>query len=134
MLEVRRMRVLREIAEQGSLTAAAETLACTQSAVSQQLAALERELGVELVERHRGRGRLTHAGELLVGHVEAVLERIERAEATLVKLRWAVTGSLDIAAFSTAAAAILPTALGTFAVVLNLVAAMIETLREVTSG
>src|SRR5439155_970429 len=70
MLDVRRMRVLREVAAQGSFSAAAEALSFTQSAVSQQVAALEREAGAKLVER-RARGiRLTPAGEALVLHAD----------------------------------------------------------------
>ncbi len=80
MLDVRRMKVLKEVAAQGSFSAAAEALSFTQSAVSQQVAALERESGTKLVER-RARGiRLTPAGEALVSHADAILARLERLE------------------------------------------------------
>src|ERR671917_201659 len=62
ILDVRRMRVLREVAERGTIAAAARALAFTPSAISQQLAALEREAGVALLDRHGGRARLSQAG------------------------------------------------------------------------
>src|SRR5256885_10836104 len=83
MLDVRRMRVLREVATQGSFSAAAEALSYTQSAVSQQIAALEREAGTKLVERSARGIRLTDAGEALVRHTEAVLANLAEAEAEL---------------------------------------------------
>src|SRR5215203_4023714 len=70
MLDVRRMRVLREVAQRGSFSAAAEALSFTQSAVSQQIAALEREAGVVLVERSARGVRLTEAGEAVVRHAD----------------------------------------------------------------
>src|ERR671913_42336 len=81
MLDVRRMRVLREVAVQGSFSAAAEALSFTQSAVSQQIAALERETGTILVQRSARGVRLTEAGEALVRHADAVLARLAEAEA-----------------------------------------------------
>ena len=78
MLDVRRLRVLREVALRGSFSAAAQALTYTQSAVSQQIAALEREAGTRLVERD-GRGiRLTDAGRALVTHAEDIARRVER--------------------------------------------------------
>src|SRR5688500_20411960 len=81
MLDVRRLRVLREVAEQGSFSAAADALNFTQSAVSQQIAALERESGTRLVERNARGVRLTEAGEVLVRHTEVILARLADAEA-----------------------------------------------------
>src|SRR3954469_332594 len=72
MLDVRRMRVLREVARRGSFSAAADALAYTQSAVSQQIAALEREAGTRLVERNARGVRLTDAGRALVAPPPAV--------------------------------------------------------------
>jgi molybdate transport repressor ModE-like protein len=115
MLDVRRMRVLREVAERGSISAAAVSLECTQPAVSQQVRALERELGVDLLERSRGGSRPTPAGRLLIEHTEAVLARLELAETTLGQLRGAITDCVAIAAFSSAAAAIVPDAVDAFA-------------------
>src|SRR6188472_217330 len=83
MLDVRRMRVLREVAARGSFSAAADSLAYTQSAVSQQIAALEREAGTTLVERNARGVRLTDAGRALVDHADAILARLSDAEAEL---------------------------------------------------
>src|SRR5690242_19846582 len=79
MLDPRRLRVLREVAARGSFAAAAEALAFTSSAVSQQIAALERETGTRLVERGVRPVRLTEAGRALAAHAEAVLARLEEA-------------------------------------------------------
>ena len=78
MLDVRRMRVLREVAVRGSFSAAAEALSFTQSAISQQIAALEREAGCTLVQRNARGIRLTEAGEALVRHADAILARCLR--------------------------------------------------------
>jgi len=75
--------VLREVAAQGSFSAAAEALHFTQSAVSQQIAALEREAGMTLVERSARGVRLTEAGEALVRHTDVILARLADAEAEL---------------------------------------------------
>src|SRR3954466_16436394 len=83
MLDVRRLRVLREVAAQGSFSSAAEALSYTQSAVSQQSAALEREAGSQLVERAARGVTLTDAGRALVAHAEAILARLADAEAEL---------------------------------------------------
>src|SRR6187200_1059600 len=83
MLDVRRMRVLREVAARGSFSAAADALAYTQSAVSQQIAALEREAGTTLVERNARGVRLTDAGRALVAHADVIVARLADAEAEL---------------------------------------------------
>ncbi|MFL5878377.1 MAG: LysR family transcriptional regulator, partial [Solirubrobacteraceae bacterium] len=75
------MKVLKEVAERGSFSAAAESLAYTQSAVSQQIAALEREAGTTLVERGPRGIRLTDGGRALVTHAEDILCRLGAAEA-----------------------------------------------------
>ena len=106
MIDVRRLKVLREVAEHGTLAAAADVLHLTPSAVSQQLAALEREVGQPVVERN-GRGvRLTGAAEVLVGHANLVLAQLEAAEADLASAGGAVTGRVRIASFQTAAHAL----------------------------
>ncbi|MFF6776757.1 LysR substrate-binding domain-containing protein [Streptomyces sp. NPDC012637] len=116
MLDVRRLRLLRELALRGTIAAVAEALSFTPSAVSQQLATLEREAGVALLERS-GRGvRLTPAGENLVRHAEAVLERLEQAAAELAEARHGPAGPLRIGAFPTASRAIVPEALVRLAV------------------
>src|SRR3954453_15183166 len=83
MLDVHRMRVLREVARRGSFSAAAEALSFTQSAVSQQIAALAREAGAVLVRRSARGVRLTEAGEAVVRHADVILARLEDAEAGL---------------------------------------------------
>ena len=81
MLDVRRMRVLREVARRGSFSAAAEALAYTQSAVSQQIATLERIVGEKLLERPGGPRpvSLTEAGHLLLRHAESIVARLDAA-------------------------------------------------------
>lgn len=105
MLDVRRLRLLRELHARGTIAAVADALQYTPSAVSQQLAVLEREAGVPLLERV-GRGvRLTDAGERLVEHAEAVLARLEAAEADLAAAG-EVRGRVRVASFQTAARAL----------------------------
>ena len=114
MLDVRRMRVLREVALQGSIAAAAEALSYTPSAVSQQLARLERESGVALLERGPRSVRLTDAGRALVAHTEAILARLASAEAEIRTIAAQRAGTLRLASFPTAAATLVPPALGAF--------------------
>jgi DNA-binding transcriptional LysR family regulator len=115
MLDVRRMRVLREVALKGSFSAAAESLSFTQSAVSQQIAALEREAGAVLVERSARGVRLTEAGEAVVRHAEGILSRISEAEAELEAIAGLRGGRLRLAAFESAAATVMPVAISRFA-------------------
>ncbi|GAA1457253.1 LysR family transcriptional regulator [Nocardiopsis exhalans] len=111
MLSVDRLRVLHAIAAHGSLSAASQALHVTNSAVSQQLTKLEREVGQPLVERN-GRGvRLTDAAELLVEHTSRILSLVHRAEADLEAHRGEVTGHLRLSATPTAVRGLLPTAL-----------------------
>src|SRR5688572_22443822 len=110
-LDVRRMRVLREVAERGTIAAAARALAFTPSAVSQQLAALEREAGVALLDRHGGRVRLTEAGRRLVARTEAILVELEAASAELSAAAADVTGDVHVAAFASAERALLAPAI-----------------------
>jgi DNA-binding transcriptional LysR family regulator len=107
-LDVRRLRVLRELAERGTVAATAEALSFTPSAVSQQLSTLEREAGVVLLERDGRRLALTDAGRTLVAHADAVLAQLERAEAELAAGAQEITGTLRVAAFSSFARSILP--------------------------
>ena len=83
MLDLHRLRLLRELKHRGTLAAVAEALAYTPSAISQQLSVLETEAGVPLLERAGRRVRLTPAAERLVEHTEAILERLEQAQADL---------------------------------------------------
>src|SRR4051812_1850403 len=114
MLDVRRMRVLREVAVRGSFSAAAEALSFTQSAVSQQIAALEREAGTVLVRRNARGVRLTEAGEALVRHADAILARLDEAEAELEAIAGLRGGRLRLAAFESAAASLMPLAIAAF--------------------
>jgi DNA-binding transcriptional LysR family regulator len=103
MLDLRRLRLLRELNARGTIAAVADALQFTPSAVSQQLAILEREAGVKLLER-AGRGvRLTDAALVLVEHAEALLERAAIAEADLAAASGAVTGRGRIAGFQSVA-------------------------------
>src|ERR1051325_12068576 len=104
MLDVRRMRVLREVAIRGSFSAAAEALSFTQSAISQQIAALEREAGGTRVQRNARGIRLTEAGEALVRHTDAILARLSEAEAELEAIAGLRGGRLRLSAFAAAAA------------------------------
>jgi DNA-binding transcriptional LysR family regulator len=110
MLDVRRLRVLHAVSAHGSVTAAAAALGYSAPAVSQQLAALEREVGMRLTER-AGRGlELTPAALILVGHTDALLARLDAAEADLAALRDQVAGRVAVAAFPSAAASFVPAA------------------------
>src|SRR3954464_10140550 len=114
MLDVRRMRVLREVAQRGSFSAAADALAYTQSAVSQQIAALEREAGTRLVERNARGVRLTDAGRALVEHTDVILARLADAEAELEAIAGLRGGPLRLAACPSAGATIMPEAIARF--------------------
>jgi DNA-binding transcriptional LysR family regulator len=114
MLDVRRMKVLREVAVRGSFSAAAESLSFTQSAISQQIAALEREAGCTLVTRNARGIRLTEAGEALVRHADAVLARLAEAEAELEAIAGLRGGRLRLASFESAAASLMPLAIAAF--------------------
>src|SRR3954468_7887390 len=105
MLDVKRLRVLKEVAEQGSFSSAAEALSYTQSAVSQQIAALERETGSTLVDRGTRGIRLTDAGRALVEHSEAILCRLAAAEAELEAIAGLRGGRVRLASFPSAGAA-----------------------------
>jgi DNA-binding transcriptional LysR family regulator len=106
--------VLREVAQRGSFSAAADALAYTQSAVSQQIAALEREAGTRLVERNARGVRLTDAGQALVGHADAILARLADAEAELEAIAGLRGGRLRLASFPSAGATIMPEAIARF--------------------
>jgi DNA-binding transcriptional LysR family regulator len=111
VLNLERLRVLRAVAVTGSVAGAASTLHVTNSAVSQQMARLEREVGQPLVER-QGRGiRLTEAGLLLARDADDLLTRAEGVAARVAGHRGAVTGPLPVAAFATAARGLLPAVL-----------------------
>ncbi|MGW1726057.1 LysR family transcriptional regulator [Streptomyces sp. NPDC002306] len=111
MLNLERLRTLDALARHGSVSAAAEGLHVTTSAVSQQLAKLEREVGQRLLARH-GRGvRLTDAGRLLADHAARILSQVRLAQSDLEAQRGQVVGELRLSAFPTAARGLFPTAL-----------------------
>jgi DNA-binding transcriptional LysR family regulator len=110
-MDLERLRVLHAVHTAGSVVGAAQALHVTTSAVSQQMARLEREVGQRLTER-RGRGiRLTEAGELLAREADDLLAHAEQVEARLAGHRGIVAGTLSIAAFATAARGLLPAVL-----------------------
>ncbi|MGA8457834.1 MAG: LysR family transcriptional regulator [Streptosporangiaceae bacterium] len=111
MLDVRKLLLLRELARRDTIAAVAEALCYTPSAVSQQLAALERDAGVPLLQRTGRRVSLTPAGAALAGQTEEILALLERAAAGLAAARTGLTGPLRIGAFPTAMRTILPAAL-----------------------
>ena len=113
-LDVRRLRVLREVAHTGSFSAAAAALSFTQPAVSRQIATLETEAGTQLVERNARGIRLTPAGELLVSHADVILDRLAAAEAQLEAVAGLQGGRLRVGAFPTANSTLLPLAIRAF--------------------
>jgi DNA-binding transcriptional LysR family regulator len=114
MLNVGRLRVLREVAHRGSLSAAALSLSYTQSAISQQISTLEAETGLTLLERHPRGVSLTAAGQALVGHAEGILAGLDAAEQALAAIAGLRGGRLRIASFPTAGATLMPRAIAEF--------------------
>jgi DNA-binding transcriptional LysR family regulator len=108
MLDVRRLRILQHLATHGTVAATAEALHLTAPAVSQQLAVLEREAGVPVVEKQGRTLRLTPAGELLVAHAHVVLGDLAAAEADLAALRGGQHGQVRLAVFASVARTLLP--------------------------
>lgn len=111
MLDVKRLRLLVELSRRGTIAAVAQALAYSPSAVSQQLAVLEKEAGVALLAPLGRRVRLTPQGELLVGHAETVLAELERAQAALDASTGDVVGTVRLAAFQSAVLSLVPGAL-----------------------
>ncbi|MCW3030554.1 MAG: LysR family transcriptional regulator, partial [Solirubrobacterales bacterium] len=114
MLSVARLRILKEVAYRGSLSSAAEALSYSQSAISQQIAALEAETGMALLERHPRGVSLTAAGQTLVGHAEGILARLDTAEAALSAIAGLRGGRLRMASFPTAGSTLMPVAIANF--------------------
>ncbi|WP_438314163.1 LysR family transcriptional regulator [Streptomyces sp. HUAS TT3] len=100
--DIKKLRILRTLAERGTVTATAEALHMTPSAVSQQLTNLARQLGVPLLEAHGRRVRLTDAAHLVLRHADAVFAQLERADAELSGYLAGDAGEVRIGAFSTA--------------------------------
>jgi DNA-binding transcriptional LysR family regulator len=114
MHDLRLLNVLREVALRGSFSAAAESLAYTQPAISQQIARLEKHVGVKLIEREPRGVRLTPAGEVLVRHTERVMAQLAAADEELQDIAAQARGRLRIGSFATAAGTIVPRAVAAF--------------------
>jgi molybdate transport repressor ModE-like protein len=114
MLDVKRLRVLREVARCGSFSAAAEALGYTQPAISRHVALLERETGATLLERRPGGVRLTDAGALLVRHADMIMARLQDAEKDLDDLLGLRAGRLRMSTITSAAPTIIPLAVVAF--------------------
>jgi DNA-binding transcriptional LysR family regulator len=114
MLNVHRLTVLHAVVTEGSITAAAAELNYTPSAVSQHIAALERETGTRLLERIGRRVRPTPAGALLAGYAGEILSRVADAEAALVALTDGRTGRIRLATFGSAGTGLVPPAVARF--------------------
>jgi DNA-binding transcriptional LysR family regulator len=114
MHDLRLLNVLREVALRGSFSAAAESLAYTQPAISQQIARLEKHVGVKLIEREPRGVRLTPAGEVLVRHTERVMAQLAAADEELQDVAAQARGRLRIGSFATAAGTIVPRAVAAF--------------------
>ncbi len=114
MFDVRRLTVLQEVIRCGSLSAAAASLNYTTSAVSQQISALERDVGSTLLVRSPTGVRPTAAGTRLLEHADVILGAVAAAERDLTLLATARPGVVRVASFASAAAAILPLAFARF--------------------
>jgi DNA-binding transcriptional LysR family regulator len=114
MFELRHLTVFREVARLGSLSAAAKSLAYTQPAVSQQMAALERSVAMPLLDRTTRGARLTEAGEALLRHAETILSEAALAEYELEAIAGLRGGRVRIASFPTAGAALVPPTVSRF--------------------
>lgn len=108
MFSIERLRILRELADRGTVAAVAEVLSMTPSAVSQQLKVLAREAGVALLEPDGRRVRLTDAGQALVLRADDVLAAMERATAEMATYRGSPRGQVRVASFPSGAALLLP--------------------------
>jgi molybdate transport repressor ModE-like protein len=130
MLNVTRIRVLREVARHGSFSAAAESLGYTQPAVSRQIATLEAETGAVLVKRAADGARLTDAGGVLVRHADVIFAALDDAENELRAVMGLEAGRVRLAAFSSAAASIVPLAIARFRDIHPGVELVVEILEE----
>ena len=114
MITAERLRVLVEVAHAGSIATAARRMGFTPSALSQQLARLEREVGCTLLERRPAGASLTEAGRLLVGHGETIAGELRAAEQAVSELRELPAADLSIGTFATAGQLLLPAAMRAF--------------------
>jgi DNA-binding transcriptional LysR family regulator len=114
MLDVRRLRALSEVAEQGSFSAAASAMGLTQSAVSQHISALEREIGLAVVRRGSRPVELTEAGAALTRHARGILARLEAAEQEVAEIGQRRRGRLRFGCFPTVLGTLMPPAFARF--------------------
>jgi DNA-binding transcriptional LysR family regulator len=110
-MDPRRLLTFREVAHQGSFSRAGEAVALTQPAVSQQVAALEKQLGVRLLDRGPGGPKPTEAGALLLAHADAVADRLSQAGAQVAELAATERETLRIGSFPSALATLIPDAI-----------------------
>jgi DNA-binding transcriptional LysR family regulator len=110
-MDPRRLLTFREVARLGSFSRAGEALSLTQPAVSQQVSALERQLGVRLLERGPGGPTPTEAGALLLAHADALADRLAQADAQVAELSAAERETLRIGGFPSALASVIPRAI-----------------------
>jgi DNA-binding transcriptional LysR family regulator len=139
MLDLHRLRLLQEFAVRGSIARTAAVLGYTPSAVSQQLAALEREAGIALLDRSARRAELTDAGRRLAGHAERILAMVEEAETDLSAQAQEPAGRVVVTAFPSAAVAFAPALARSLRTHPNLALVLRQTqaregLRQVRSG
>jgi molybdate transport repressor ModE-like protein len=141
MLDVRRLLILREVARNGSFSAAARALKYSQSAVSQQIATLEREAGVRLIERVGRTVRLTEAARALVRRTEVIVAELAAAEAELRALASGHGGRIRMSTFASAATSLVPAVLTGFraaypevGVELSLVESPTDAMARVRAG
>src|SRR5215203_501568 len=113
MLDARRLLTFRAVAHAGSFSRAAESLALSQPAVSQQVAALERAVGTPLLQRGRGGALPTPAGRLLLEHADAVAARLDLADVQLTAVVAGARRTLRLGAFPSALASVVPEAIRT---------------------
>jgi DNA-binding transcriptional LysR family regulator len=106
--DLHRLRLLRELKHRGTISAVAAAMSYSHSSVSQQLKVLETEVGVSLLEPDGRRVRLTPQAEILVEHVEAVLKRLDQADADLAGAAGEIAGTFRIATFQTVMVALMP--------------------------
>ena len=114
-LSLRRLRMLRELHRRGTVTAAAQALHYTTSAVSQQLTQLERDVGAKLFERRGRRVQLTEIGLLLAEHAEEIMRSVDRATSALEQTQEGVTARLTVGVWASVASGLLPSALSLLA-------------------
>jgi DNA-binding transcriptional LysR family regulator len=111
VIDTRRLRTLRALADHGTVTAAAAALHLTPSAVSQQLVALEHEVGHKLFTREVRGVHLTAVGKIMLAHANEVLAQLERAEAEVAAFDAGTAGEVAVACFATAISAVLSPAI-----------------------